>query len=461
MEDQNKFKKPIGYIGDKYILQLDLSYGGEGFVYKVKEKETNNIYAAKISRNDGEDFENEIFYLTKLKKDKRENIINFITSGEDNIKRQNYEEKVKYIILDLAQNYDLGGYILHIKQGFEESHCKVIFYKMLKCIESVHKSGICHRDIKLDNFLLDSEFNPKIGDFGHATYYNSNLTDNCGTEGYKAPEIEANEPYDGYEIDIFSLGICLLELISGKYLINQKEKKNKYFEPIQNRDKKSFWDLLEANSHKKFSDELKNLCFGMISIKPEERPKMKDLLNHNWFGNIPKMNDKDLEKHKNEIKLKEEFERRSPEVIENTKEDFKSEYNDYLTEKKTKAFDDKEGDYFNNDVNVVSIKSIYFQKFYILIKCDLHPVNFINSLCKKIIKKFGKDNCDIKADKNELKFDLIFYDEEDNESIMQAILYQTTEGYVLRFLRKNMDRKDFFDKFKNIADLLKENIFEG
>ena len=78
----------------------------------------------------------------------------------------------------------------------------------------------------------------------------------------------------------------------------------------------------------------------------------------------------------------------------------------------------------------------------------------MNLLCNYIIKEFEKDDCLLEADKNnEIKFDLIF---ENDESNMKVLLYQTSEGYVLRFLKKNMDKIDFFDKFEIISNLVEK-----
>ena len=86
----------------------------------------------------------------------------------------------------------------------------MIFSKILRGVLSCHKEGICHRDIKLDNILLDENFNPKICDFGFGTFNTGKLNEFLGSPKYASPEILGGIPYDGFKSDIFSLGVLLL-----------------------------------------------------------------------------------------------------------------------------------------------------------------------------------------------------------------------------------------------------------
>ena len=85
-------------------------------------------------------------------------------------------------------------------------------------IAYLHSIKVIHRDIKLDNILLDSEKGVKICDFGVSKIIKKGqvIKEQCGTPDYLAPEIIIDEGYEGFFVDVWSLGVIFYELISGK-----------------------------------------------------------------------------------------------------------------------------------------------------------------------------------------------------------------------------------------------------
>jgi serine/threonine protein kinase len=85
-------------------------------------------------------------------------------------------------------------------------------------IAYLHENRVAHRDIKLDNILLDGHGNIKIGDFGVSKFIeadNKDLFEQCGTPAYIAPEIVQDRGYKGFPVDIWSAGICLFAMLYG------------------------------------------------------------------------------------------------------------------------------------------------------------------------------------------------------------------------------------------------------
>ena len=201
-------------INMNYIIQSKKGSGGTASVFLVKPRNVDIIYAAKVLKSNDEIIkkmnDNEIKYLNILSEQNCPYIIKIIDNGEGPIvrKEKNNGEPLmrKYIILENAPKRELADYIIYTNEGLKEDLGKLIFYKILKGIQVIHGEEICHKDIKLENILLDDKFNPKIADFGLAMENSSELDDfENGTLSYLPPELLEQKPYDGKKLDIFSL----------------------------------------------------------------------------------------------------------------------------------------------------------------------------------------------------------------------------------------------------------------
>jgi len=225
-------------IDKKYIRKKFISKGLTSKVYTVEEIKTKKIYAGKIY-NDDRYYYNEVEILNKLKEKQIPNIVNLIDNGDGDIIKGYSLKKKKYLILVYAEKGDLSKYITICGRGLKEIHAKLFFSKILKSVQLIHKSGICHRDLKTGNILLDNKFNPKICDFGFAAYTTTKLKDTLGTYCYAAPEIY-NSYYDGEKIDIFSLGVVLFNIVTGVYSFQKAKIIDSSYRLIKDKNYKVF-----------------------------------------------------------------------------------------------------------------------------------------------------------------------------------------------------------------------------
>lgn len=149
-----------------------------------------------------------------------------------------YVENTTYnLIMDYAE-YNLRS-VIHPEIGMEPSVAHLIFLQTLSAVKYLHSKGICHRDIKPDNILLTKDGNIKLSDFGHSTlFYHKEyrrLKSVAGTYSFMAPEVLKND-YDGPSADIWSLGITLLNMLTGKLpwnIPNTKDEKFKAFKSMK------------------------------------------------------------------------------------------------------------------------------------------------------------------------------------------------------------------------------------
>ena len=129
-----------------------------------------------------------------------------------------------YLVLDYQES---GTLLSRIGSNgpFSESHAKIVLEQLLLALDYLHCHKVVHRDIKLDNILInkieEGELKVIIADFGLALLVQPGipLFDKSGTPCYIAPEILRDEGY-GTKCDIFSLGSVFFNLVTGAYLFN-------------------------------------------------------------------------------------------------------------------------------------------------------------------------------------------------------------------------------------------------
>lgn len=123
------------------------------------------------------------------------------------------------IVLEYASGGELFDYILQHKY-LKENVAKKLFAQLVSGVDHMHAKGLVHRDLKLENLLLDKHKNVIISDFGFVNSYNRGRSDlmktSCGSPCYAAPELVLTQsPYAGRKVDIWLLGVILYAMLSG------------------------------------------------------------------------------------------------------------------------------------------------------------------------------------------------------------------------------------------------------
>lgn len=120
----------------------------------------------------------------------------------------------------LAMELCAGGDLLNFvrkRKKMDENVAKCLFFQVIEGLGYIHSKNIIHRDIKLDNILLDGKGNVKIADFGVSKLVQKNevMREHSGTPAYIAPEIIKDKGYKGFKADLWSAGVVLFALLYG------------------------------------------------------------------------------------------------------------------------------------------------------------------------------------------------------------------------------------------------------
>ncbi len=284
-------------INNKYrILEDEIKGSGAyGSVYLTEDLTNNKYFATKIINKYNPNFEKEISILKKVSQINNPYIVNLIDFGEEFLDFKKNPGNKQYAILEYASRGELFDFIKKTEIGLKEKYAKFLFRKILKGVQAIHNLGICHRDLKLQNILLDELFDPKICDFGFATEIEGKdgsrkLTEILGSQYYVAPEIYLRRAYDGIKADIFSLGVILFNLTTGKIGFFEANRKDEYYRYIITHHHELYWKKVQKQIGE-LSDELKTLYLKMVDYKEEKRPNIEEILNDPWMKEINDLNE--------------------------------------------------------------------------------------------------------------------------------------------------------------------------
>eukprot|EP00732_Lithocolla_globosa_P002929 Lithocolla_globosa_v1_NODE_2105_length_2166_cov_6.909522.p1 type:complete len:275 gc:universal NODE_2105_length_2166_cov_6.909522:998-174(-) len=149
---------------------------------------------------------------------------------------------------------------------------------MCLAVDYCHCRCIAHRDIKTENFLV-SRSGIRLIDFGMATIFNESenqmLSTYCGTLNFSAPEMLQRTPYRGPEVDIWSLGVVLYFLLSGRL-------------PFCYKNVNHTWEKIVAGEFRfhlgvAWPEKAKELICSMLRSDPLSRPTIKEVMEHEWL----------------------------------------------------------------------------------------------------------------------------------------------------------------------------------
>ncbi|KAI9017662.1 kinase-like domain-containing protein [Gaertneriomyces semiglobifer] len=217
------------------------------------------------------------------------------------------------LVLEYVSAGELFDLVTGDPASLTPSRVRRIFTQLVRAVQYLHQNHICHRDLKIENVLLDETGAVKLADFGLARRFNPScpsLVDRCGSEEYAAPEVVQAQPYDGRRTDVWALGIILFALLTKElpFSIRPGEKPRAMFHRIA-RGEYRFpitADAAGQHEHKKdeehiqppaendddeeegdmghVSEEAKDLVRRILTPNPQRRATIDQILAHPWMN---------------------------------------------------------------------------------------------------------------------------------------------------------------------------------
>ena len=253
----------------KYEIIEKIGEGNYGSVYKISDKLTKKIYAAKITSlyGDVDSFKKEI---TTLQNCKSKFIIEYFGSYKKN--------NNIWIVIEYCDGGSVLDLMRIIEHPFNEDQIASIVYMLLQGLKFLHSHKQIHRDIKAGNILLTRNGTAKIGDFGVSTQLMDSFSkkiSKIGTPYWMSPEVISQNNYD-CKCDIWSLGITCIEMAEGEppysevrtFLVMKKIISS----PPKGLSKPNQWS-------KEFNDFVRK-C---LTFDPIKRPSAKELIKHEFI----------------------------------------------------------------------------------------------------------------------------------------------------------------------------------
>nr|XP_057939567.1 NUAK family SNF1-like kinase 1 isoform X2 [Doryrhamphus excisus] len=254
----------------RYELMETLGKGAYGKVKKALERVSLKTVAVKSIRKehitDDQDrihIQREIEMTSFLR---HPNIIRF---------HEVFESRDKIVIvMEYASKGELYDYILE-KRKLSETEARSIFRQITSAVHYCHKNGVVHRDLKLENVLLDADLTVKLADFGLSNQYQrgSLLQTYCGSPLYASPEIVTGRPYQGPEVDCWALGVLLYALVYSSMP----------FDGITH----SALTKQICQGHYRRPDPPSDACAlidWLLTVRVDERATIEDVANHWWVN---------------------------------------------------------------------------------------------------------------------------------------------------------------------------------
>ena len=270
-------------VGDprlRYTNYIKIGEGSTGMVYAANDlQSTNGAHLVAIKK------------MNLHKQQRRELLFNEVVIMRDYKHKNIVEMYGSYLVDDelwVVMEYLAGGALTDIvtKTRMDENQIGTVCKSVLRALAFLHANGVIHRDIKSDSILLSNDGRVKLTDFGFVAQVSADLQKRkslVGTPYWMAPEVISRLPY-GTEVDIWSLGIMVIEMIDGE---------PPYFDQPPLQAMRFIRDMpppkFKDNMHR-VSPRLQGFLDRMLVRDPTQRATAAELLEHPFIRHATSTN---------------------------------------------------------------------------------------------------------------------------------------------------------------------------
>jgi serine/threonine protein kinase len=242
-----------------YTIQKLIGSGAFGKVYLATHKLTHTKVVLKTGTKSDPNLVREVFYHRQFKHPHITRLYEVVIC----------EGKI-WLVLEYCPGRELYEYLLQVRR-IPVDETRKLFAQIVGAVYYAHSLNCIHRDLKLENILLDKKRNAKLSDFGFTRECEarSHLETVCGTTVYMAPELIEKKKYDGFKIDIWALGVILYTMLYGGMPFDDEDEVRTQF-MIMNDEPKYGEDIPQ---------EAVLLIKRLLNKDPLRRPSALEILN--------------------------------------------------------------------------------------------------------------------------------------------------------------------------------------
>jgi len=262
----------------RYEIVRKIGKGSFGTVDLVRRRKDGKTFVLKrmkigsVTSKEREMCHNEVQLLERLN---HPSIVRY----EESFISTKHSETYLCVVMSYCDGGDLSHFVKNQRgRKLREKHVLDLFVQIALALHFIHNRNILHRDLKAQNiFVKDGQL--KLGDFGISKVLTGSVAfceTMIGTPYYMSPEVFKGKRYD-LKSDIWSLGCVLYELITFKHAFDASNLNSLAQKIVRGR--------YQPISNHQYRNELKTLCYAMLSQLPSQRPTLNDILKHKLLAN--------------------------------------------------------------------------------------------------------------------------------------------------------------------------------